>query len=172
MRAISEDRTTKRCQGCQEWLPLVSFYKDKRGSLGVRPKCIACVKADAAVFVSNHKEHFIAQKLRTTVQNNSDRRSLKRENNANTASQLTVEAVLEIWERQDGKCALTGVPMTHINGQGRVMTNASIDRIDTERGYEVGNIRLVCTAINYMRNAMDDDELIKWCRAVVAHHST
>ena len=45
--------------------------------------------------------------------------------------------------------------------------SASPDRIDIEKGYVEGNIRLVCARINLMRNSLHDHDFIWWCRAVV-----
>lgn len=45
-------------------------------------------------------------------------------------------------------------------------TNISIDRIDNSQGYELSNIRLVCLAVNTMRNAMSDEEMVAWAKLV------
>jgi hypothetical protein len=83
---------------------------------------------------------------------------------------LTLEYIMEIWDRQDGKCALSGEVMTHIMGTGgRVNTNISIDRIDSSKGYEVGNIQLVCAIVNIMKQNMSSNELISWCKLIVSH---
>lgn len=45
-----------------------------------------------------------------------------------------------------GRCELSGVPLT-LDG-GRTATSPSLDRIKPERGYVVGNLRIVCHALN------------------------
>ncbi len=77
----------------------------------------------------------------------------------------------ELWEKQQGRCAITGVQMTHTRGAGRVMTNASLDRIDSRSGYEPGNLQLVCFIVNVMKQELALDEFIQWCRKVVTHAS-
>ena len=71
-----------------------------------------------------------------------------------------------LYESQKGRCALSGVPMTHEVGKGRVYTNISIDRIDPSRGYEEGNIQLVCVIVNIMKSGMSVEALINWCRLI------
>jgi hypothetical protein len=74
----------------------------------------------------------------------------------------------QLWDRQDGKCAVTGIPMTHIQGAGvRIYTNVSIDRIDSDFGYVPDNVRLVCKAVNFMKHSMTDRELVQWAALIL-----
>lgn len=78
-------------------------------------------------------------------------------------------AVRALWDAQEGRCALTGVPMTYAVRKGRVMTNASIDRIDSRLGYSPGNVQLVCFIANIMKQDLSVAEFIQWCRKVVEY---
>lgn len=68
----------------------------------------------------------------------------------------------QMYESQAGRCAVSGLEMTRVFGRGRVYTNISIDRIDSSIGYEPGNVRLVCLAVNLMKLEMDDCEFSQW----------
>lgn len=81
---------------------------------------------------------------------------------------LTADFLLKLLEKQDYKCALTGVQMTSIRGEGKVATNVSIDRIEAGGPYVPENVQLVCHAINSFRSDQTIDELVWWCRRVVA----
>ena len=77
-----------------------------------------------------------------------------------------------LWNQQDGKCALTNWPMLlpHNSAEWQRSNSpdrASIDRIDPLRGYEPDNIRFVCIMANYAKNAYTDDDLLRFCRAVL-----
>ena len=74
----------------------------------------------------------------------------------------------DLWEKQQGLCALSGVPMSHVVGCGVRNTNVSVDRIRPGQAYEPGNVRLVCRIVNVMRSNMGEVEFWFWCRAVVA----
>lgn len=50
-----------------------------------------------------------------------------------------------------------------------LFTNASIDRINCDRGYVKGNVRLVCLAVNIMRNCLTDFELFGWAQDIAAN---
>jgi hypothetical protein len=85
---------------------------------------------------------------------------------------VSLDQLVEMWELQDGKCAISGVTMTRLPFGDDEMTNASIDRIDNTRGYCADNVRLVCTIVNYMRHKLNDTELLSWCKANVAKHES
>ena len=50
-----------------------------------------------------------------------------------------------------------------------IWTNASIDRIIPEKGYNVDNVQLVCRAVNSFRNNMEVNDFINWCNRVAKH---
>ena len=80
---------------------------------------------------------------------------------------VTVEALVELLKKQKGMCALSGVPMTH--GQTVMETAISIDRIDSNIGYRMSNIQLVCQRVNVMKMDMDDNSLWWWAKNLVIH---
>ena len=67
-----------------------------------------------------------------------------------------------LFQKQEGKCALSNEIMTWFAGEGKTRTNISIDRISPGGEYSLENIRLVCAIVNTMRSDMSDEELIYW----------
>ena len=57
---------------------------------------------------------------------------------------IKVEDIMDLWNKQDGKCAISGIPMNYDINEFRL----SIDRIDNDLGYIKENIRLVPIEIN------------------------
>ena len=91
-------------------------------------------------------------------------------NNRDDRKQLTPKILIKILEKQNYKCALSGVEMTCTRVQGKthnILTNASIDRIIPGKGYNIDNVQLVCKAINSFRNSLSVKQYIKWCEKVV-----
>lgn len=81
---------------------------------------------------------------------------------------LTLESLLNLIEQQEYKCALTGVPLTCDLQVGLISkTNASIDRLDAGGPYILGNIQLVCRAVNSFRGNLSIEEFTWWCNQVV-----
>ena len=62
----------------------------------------------------------------------------------------------ELFDCQRGRCALSGLKMTW-HELHRGATQISIDRVDGERGYEIGNVRLVCVFVNHCLENQGDD---------------
>jgi hypothetical protein len=80
------------------------------------------------------------------------------------------QAYLKFLE-QNKKCALTGVEiiLERTTNQLRHNITASLDRIDSNKPYEIGNIQWVHKCVNMLKRAMSEDEFIKWCCLVADH---
>ena len=83
------------------------------------------------------------------------------------APDVTSDGLVDMYDAQHGRCALSGVAMTSIWGQGPQPTNISVDRIDPDGPYTTDNIRLVCYAVNMMQRRMSDDDFLRWCAQIV-----
>ena len=57
--------------------------------------------------------------------------------------------------------------MTH--GQTVMETAISIDRIDSNAGYRMSTIQLVCQRVNVLKMDMDDNSLWWWAKKLVIH---
>lgn len=88
---------------------------------------------------------------------------------------ITNEFVKTLWEEQNGKCSLTGwdmiLPKTS-EGWGddlnehQSIRRASLDRIDSSKGYVEGNVRFVCYMANICKNSYSDSKVLEFCEAV------
>jgi hypothetical protein len=88
----------------------------------------------------------------------------------NRRKYMVVEELLDLHEKQRGKCAMTGQELTcHLKKGEKCWTNASIDRIDPGKGYEIGNVQLVCSAVNMFRGNLTTEEFVLWCNRVTEH---
>ena len=77
------------------------------------------------------------------------------------------EYLRELWITQNQRCAISGVEMTTVFFSGRVPSNMSVDRIDSEKGYIRGNVQLVCMAVNQMKSDLSNEELLFFCNKIV-----
>lgn len=69
---------------------------------------------------------------------------------------ITVEDVVALWDKQNGRCAISGMPMAH---EFKNLRSVSIDRIDSDLGYTLDNIQLVCQWVNYAKNRYSNAEI-------------
>lgn len=79
---------------------------------------------------------------------------------------ITIEQVYELLKKQEFKCALTDELLYFGRIRVYLETNASIDRIDSNKGYEINNIQIVTKNINIMKQTVSQDEFIRCCKLV------
>lgn len=83
---------------------------------------------------------------------------------------ITYEFAVDLLVRQGERCALSGVPIRlnerKTKQDGLVRRTASLDRIDSSKGYTNDNVQWVHTRVNIMKGAMSDDMFVKICRQV------
>lgn len=76
---------------------------------------------------------------------------------------VTIEFAWDLFLKQNRKCALSG---QDIFIGDRQYGTASIDRIDSSKGYEEGNIQWVHKDINFMKRTYSMEYFIEMCRMV------
>ena len=80
---------------------------------------------------------------------------------------ITAEDIISLWDEQNGRCAISGVYMTHHVDRGeRKDFNASIDRIRSTEGYVRDNVQLVCQRVNTIKNDLDEASLYWWVKHI------
>jgi hypothetical protein len=80
---------------------------------------------------------------------------------------LTPDEMASLFEVQEGKCALTGLPI-EFGGQGEA-TTASLDRIDSKKGYVPGNVQWVHKDVNELKMDLPETRLIELCTKILEH---
>jgi hypothetical protein len=84
---------------------------------------------------------------------------------------ITTEDVIDMWEMQGGKCALSGMLMTHqrdgtYGDRKKKEFNASIDRINPQGPYVRENVQLVAARVNTMKHTLGEDMFIWWVKNI------
>ena len=91
--------------------------------------------------------------------------TLRQRHKKYSGTSVTLDDLLDIYKKQKGMCAITGLPMHYTMEESDL--SVSPDRIDNSQGYIKSNVRLVCARANLMQSVLDDTHLLWWCRAVV-----
>lgn len=80
---------------------------------------------------------------------------------------VTKEYLQKLLESQNFKCALSGVPIGIHTFKKE--NSASLDRIDSSKGYVEGNVQWVHKYLNSMKWDLSMEEFLEWCKKVVNH---
>lgn len=86
--------------------------------------------------------------------------------NSRKLSSSVKQAAADLIEEQNFQCALTGLPISF------TPRTASLDRIDSRKPYQVGNMQWVHKDVNVMKNGYDLNYFIRFCKLVAQHHKS
>lgn len=187
MRVIEVVDGCKTCAKCKQVLPLDNFHKNPASRNGRAPRCKECTRLypKPSAYCNNREQrrgqartlyHF--QKASGTLKKRTYKftatsyakrmwhTARKTATNKDLAFNLTPEDII-IPER----CPILGTPLTFIRGKGhRVHTNASIDRIDSSKGYTKDNIWVISYLANVMKQDATKEQLYAFAAGVMLLH--
>lgn len=85
----------------------------------------------------------------------------------NLKFEVTIEYLWDLYIFQKGRCALTGQNILfNKRGEKISYTTASLDRINSSEGYIEENVQWVHKKVNFMKQALPQEEFIKICKMV------
>ncbi len=86
---------------------------------------------------------------------------------------ITIEDLVEQWNKQAGVCPITGWTMDNTPRSRSINSSklpfhikrASLDRIDSSKGYTKDNIQFICLIAQYAKNQFKEKEVLEFCEA-------
>ncbi len=85
-------------------------------------------------------------------------------------SSIKVEDVKNQWDKQNGLCIYTGLPMflpEYNTGKTSPFKTASIDRIDSSLPYTKDNIQIILRAINFLKSSESHEDTVAFLDSMV-----
>lgn len=87
---------------------------------------------------------------------------------------ITIQDIWDQYIKQNRKCFYTGTEIIFerkpLRNRGLINQTASIDRIDSTKGYTKDNIHIVHKSINVMKSSLSSDDFIQLCNIVAKQH--
>lgn len=80
---------------------------------------------------------------------------------------IKVKDIEDVFLRQDRRCALTGWPLSFSTKP--TQTTASVDRIDSLKGYTRSNIQIVHKKVNRAKMDHTETDLYQICKAITEY---
>lgn len=165
----------KPCSKCSDVSPISEFYttgKCKDGSPKYNSWCRGCVKIKMA---SYHKKTWGLEKLQFSAHKRTKSVQafmcyLLSKARRRAVCDVTANDLEQMWAAQGGRCAVTGWAMTMVLGKGNIITNVSIDRIDSGGAYTKSNVQLVCRAANVAKSDLSQAVFTQMCIDIARTH--
>lgn len=86
---------------------------------------------------------------------------------------ITIEQGWDLFISQDRKCAISGINIEFPYKSRQYdpsKRTASLDRIDSSKGYTIDNVQWVHKIVNNMKQALSDTEFIEWCKRIAKYN--
>lgn len=160
-----------RCEICKKRFdkPLNEYNRSKK--LGRDFYCSRSCSGKA--FVSHLKPYAGKYNNNLLPDNKRDeyspfRSHLSRINRRFKEASVTLSDLKNVWEGQSGICVYTGVQLTQPKyiKENNPLTTASLDRIDSSKGYISGNIQFISMAANWAKNKMSHEQMLEFCSLI------
>lgn len=131
-------------------LPVELLYKDRDF------QCEKCAQKERAlkVTLNNGRVGELTLTRFTKLKRSAEKRNIPFE--------ISLEYLWNLFELQNRTCAITGDLIESFE-------NASLDRIDSTKGYVEGNVQWVTYQANVSKHVMTMNELYQFCRKVLNH---
>tara|TARA_R110002020_G_scaffold133392_11_gene297661 strand:- start:5484 stop:6074 length:591 start_codon:yes stop_codon:yes gene_type:complete len=84
----------------------------------------------------------------------------------NLTFDITIEEVWELFLKQEKTCVLSDLPL-YFGESGRDLGTASLDRIDSNKGYALNNVQWVHKEVNQLKMDLTEKRLFELCEAIV-----
>ncbi len=143
------------------------FHVKKHTSSGIsyNTRCAACFnEVNRARKTEYRKSPHVMIKSRVTGFKN-------RAKVVGCAFDLDAEHLIELWDKQEGKCYYSGeeidFELTVPEGDRPHMLQPSLDRKDPDKGYTKGNVVWCAYGINRMKNDFNYATLIRACQVIL-----
>ena len=145
----------KICSMCGLEQNVNEFNSNKTATDGLSSNCKKCCKNNIKKWVESDIKNFIKKKYLDAKHNCLNR-------NKDLEFNITEQDIIDLYYKQEGKCALSGEKITSIvlEDNGINDYNLSIDRKDSSKSYTIDNIQLVGAIINIMKNDIDEKDFL------------
>jgi len=86
--------------------------------------------------------------------------------NRNLPFRMTIEQCWKLFIQQKERCALTGLKLNFQSCYEKRDGTASLDRIDSSKGYIEDNVQWIHKDVNYMKQDFTEEKLREYCKLI------
>lgn len=141
-----------------------------------------CSRTCACIYNNKHTQKKLTDKMKTHLQNICGNRHdefsefryiLRNVRKRFKNVDIDLQYLKDLWNEQNGICPYTGIHMMlpTYNHNCDYFTVASLDRIDSSKGYVKGNIQYVVLPINFLKSTMSDLAVKRFLKQISSYTS-
>ena len=157
----------KRCSKCGKTKPTSDFRLRPSRKSGLQSQCKLCEKEYRDAHKGSYFDYY-KQRRKDSPNSAIYNRLWAALKRFPTENPVTKEELVEIWDTQKGKCALSGIEMVWQGSGGKAEYNSlSLDRIDNGKGYTKDNVRWICHCVNSFKGRMTDMQMYEVIEALI-----
>lgn len=83
---------------------------------------------------------------------------------------ITMDDLVSQWQSQKGRCAYSGEELKLVyKDTNWTKSTASIDRVDSSKGYISGNIQWVHKKVNKLKMDFEEEDFLNWCTKIAIY---
>ena len=148
------------CSLCKKDKKIIYFYPSNLNKKNNSQRCRFCNNKNSKKRRSNHTQDQIINYLLTSCKHN----SIKREKRGrNCKFELTKKNIYDLISKQNNKCVYTDNELIwEYNHPHKV----SIDRIDSNKGYNIDNIQLVIHITNQAKSDLTEKDFLQMIKQI------
>jgi len=175
----------------QHWEVLDNFVIYKQKNYYVRCKCTKCNKTEVMVRADNlimgiSKQCKFCSSNETKIKRwGTDKKMEKKyegmlysiynkmkhqASDRNLVFEITIKYIAKLFKEQQGKCKLSGQVLLLKEHYRDTVATASLDRIDSTKGYIEGNVQWVHKDINKIKLNFNQQYFISLCKSIAEHN--
>lgn len=162
---VKDQRWLVICNFCQREHQISKSYLTKGKNLNVE-RCAKCPKLAKDSFRWTGGD-FIPGSFYQRIKDNA---SLKRRGRDILFSkEITIEYLEKLFISQGRRCVYSGWPLEFSTNHKE--NTASLDRIDSKSGYEIGNVQFVHKLVNTMKWSFPEEDFLEMCKDIVYYQN-
>ena len=135
--------------------------KVKLHELTAGTKSCGCLKSDMNIKRCFKGIGLVTKSCWSSIKNNAKERNIE--------FKVSIKYIWELFEKQKGKCKLTGQDIKLSHNVKKIKPTASLDRIDNAFGYIEGNVQWVHKQVNMCKHVLNNKDFIMMCSEVTLH---
>jgi hypothetical protein len=156
----------KQCKHCKIFLNTKKFNKRKQSKDGLQHVCKICLKSYKNKWLSSIKEEARISQNNITLRFAKAKIALykTRSKSKNYKFDLTADYLIELWQKQQGKCFYTQKDLV-ITDKFDFWT-ATLDRLNPSEGYTQGNVAWTIHGVNCFKQELTLEQFLTFINSV------